>query len=225
MGAGGAVVRALDEGPGEAAVGGAEDAVAVEGVGGVVGVAGAGEDDAGVDADGSDAERGDGCVAGVGAEDGEGVGEWGEGDGCGWTGGVGGLPDAAAGGSEVDGVAGGVGWIGGEGGDAAGDVAVGCGGDLVGTERLPGCAEAGVAGLGGLLEECAGLLLAGGVYGLRCGGVVAKGASGEKTARRGGCELRVRRMVGFPSVMAGVARGMDWACEEETATKSRRMRS
>ena len=78
--AGDAVVGVRDEGPGEAAVGGAQDAAAVEGVGGVVGIAGAGEDDAGLDADGTDAERRDGGGAGVGAEDGESVGEWREGD-------------------------------------------------------------------------------------------------------------------------------------------------
>ncbi len=94
-----------------------------------------------------------------------------------WAGGVGRLPDASTGGAEVDGVAGGVGWIDGDGGDAAGDVPVGRGGDLVWADRLPGRAEAGDAGLSGR----AGLLLAGGVHGLCGGGVVAKNAASEKT--------------------------------------------
>ena len=69
------------DGPGLAAVGGAQDAVAVERVRGVVGVTRAGEDDAGVDGDGADGERRDGAGTGVDAEDRKSVGERSEGDG------------------------------------------------------------------------------------------------------------------------------------------------
>ena len=91
--AGQAVLRALDEGPGEAAVGGAQDAVAVERVGGVVGVPGAGEDDAGVHADGPDAERRDGAVPALALKTGRVSVSGAKVTARDWAGGVGRLPD------------------------------------------------------------------------------------------------------------------------------------
>ena len=118
------VERSLAEGPGRTAVGRAQDSFAVVGVGGVVGVSGSGHQDAVADAHRADAEGGDGAGSGVGVEDGQGVGQGHEADQGDWAGRVGRLPDAAAGGSEIDGVAGCVGGIDGDRGDSSGDVSV-----------------------------------------------------------------------------------------------------
>ena len=71
------------------------------------------------------------------AEDGQRVCEWREGYGGERTRGVGGLPDAAARGAQVDRVAGGVVGVGRNGGDAASEVAVGRRDDCAGAEWLP----------------------------------------------------------------------------------------
>ena len=140
-----AVVRLLDECPGEAAVGGAEQAFAVVGVGGVVGVAGAGDQHrvgGRLHGERADGERRDGCwLPALALKTGRVSVSGSEGDRAERAGGVGGLPDAAAGGADVDGVAGGVVGVGRDGGDAAGEVVVGGRKDGAGAERLPGGGE------------------------------------------------------------------------------------
>jgi len=139
--AGDAVMRAGDERPGESVVWGAQQAGAIVRVQRVVGITCACEDDAGaagLHADGTDAERGDGGSA---IEDGQRVCERREGDAGGWPGGIHALPHASAGGSDVDGVAGGVRRINRDAGDASSEASIGEAGDLRRTDRLPGGVE------------------------------------------------------------------------------------
>jgi len=111
----------LNEAPRLSVVGGAKNAGAVVGVEGIVGVAEAGEENAcatGLDRDGADAEADSGL-----ANDSRLIVCDGREDGSGGSG-ILTLPDASAGGAEIDGIAGKVGGIESDGGDAAGDEAI-----------------------------------------------------------------------------------------------------
>ncbi len=169
MNTGYAIVGLLNQRPAKAAVGGTQNAVAVEGIGGVVGIAGSGQHDAGLHADSAYAERWDDTASSIGAKDRQSIGERREGD-TGWrTCRVDRLPDAAPGSAEINRVARKIRRIDCDGSDAARDIAIGNARDLCGTEGLPGCVQTGEARQESLLPEHGNLLLAGSVHRSRCG--------------------------------------------------------
>ena len=139
------VARLLDQAPGVAAVGGAQNAGAVVGIEHVVGVAGAGQDDACPARLHGERANADGGV-GRSAESRHVVSERGKDDGGRrWHARVVRQPHAAAGGSHVEAIAGRVGRIERQRGDAAGDEAEVRGFDSGGAEGLPGCARCRLA--------------------------------------------------------------------------------
>ena len=155
--AGGAVVGTLDQRPGNAAVGGAQQARAVVAVGCVIGVASAGKDDAGaarLHGDRADGDAGRGAGTRVGAEGLQAVHERRELDRRGGARGVGALPHAATGGAQVYSIAGAVGWVDRDARHPPGDGAV-CGGlHLHGADSLPrGVEWCGTGGEPGLLRS------------------------------------------------------------------------